>query len=128
MKNKFDISKIRKSGNFQVPESYFDRLPSAILDRIHHRKQNSRFSGKYVKLAIAASILIVAGLIVTKFLIDKDISKQLSSTEEFFINQVDSDFLIEQLADNDADFNSEIDESLLYEIEYMDEAFLMEEL
>ena len=124
MKNKFNISETDKSGDFLVSENYFDELSTNILNKTIHKTSNSKFNiPNYKIVAIAASILVVAGLISIKIFIQDNNENKSSKIESYILNQVDSDLIVEFIDENNMMNIFEIED-----LDYIDESLLIDEL
>jgi hypothetical protein len=126
MRNKINIEEIPKKDNFPVPDDYFDQLSDEINKRI--RLEKRRTIPVFVrKLAAAASVLLVIGLgfiLLSKY---SSNSIKLSYAEQYIIENTDTDFLMEYLAENNPS-NEPTEESLLIEFDILDESLLIDEL
>ena len=124
MKNKFNISETDKSGDFLVSENYFDELSANILNKTIHKTSNSKINfPNYKIVAVAASILVIAGLISIKILIQDNNENKLSKIESYVLNQVDSDLIVEFIDENNMMNIIEIED-----LDYIDESLLIDEL
>jgi hypothetical protein len=68
MEDKFKLENLSKRNVYQVPEGYFDQLPSVIMQRVQPGgASNSRswFGLRYYSLRVALATLVTGGILAT---------------------------------------------------------------
>jgi len=95
-----DLQGFSRENPFRVPDGYFDRLPSAMSDRIAQQNRKPRFTlAIFLKPipAFAAAAVITAGIIAFNLLS----SSNKPLTKEEITNYVYQEGIIEDLTDED---------------------------
>jgi hypothetical protein len=68
MEDKFKLENLSKRNVYQVPDGYFDKLPSVIMQRVQPGgTSNSRswFGLRYYSLRVALATLVTGGILAT---------------------------------------------------------------
>lgn len=68
MEDKFKLENLPKRNVYQVPEGYFDKLPSVIMQRVEpagESRVRSWFGLRYYSLRVALATLVTGGILAT---------------------------------------------------------------
>lgn len=129
-----NLSKIEKKNSFEVPEDYFYGLSDKIQKRVEGSQSKTipiiqLFQFSYTRIAVASIIIaIVCTSIYYLTSRSQNDSEAQMITENYVLNEVDEEVLIDYIVENDlitGNLNNEFEEIVLDEF---DENLILNEL